>query len=177
MPEDSWSPLADKVAGQVQDFLDGVTALASGEGEGEVVPLLLLEVSQILLAGARLGATTDVIPPGNWEPSVGGDPDLDALRSGLAERLGSCDEYGEIFDPYGDSKVTAFRLSDDLAAIAADLVHGLQHYRAERPLEALWWWQYSYLNHWGTQAGAALRALHSVVAHVRLDVGEESTPA
>jgi hypothetical protein len=64
------------------------------------------------------------------------------------------------------------RLSDDLADIAADLVHGLQHYRAGRSIEALWWWQFSYLSSWGNHAGAALRALHSVVAHVRLDVAE-----
>jgi hypothetical protein len=175
--EDGWSPLADKVAGQVQDFLDGVTALAGGEGGDQLVPLLLLEVSQILLAGARLGASKDIIPPGNWEPSVADDPDLDSLRSGLAERLSDVEEYSEVFDPYADTRPTAFRLSDDLAAVAADLVHGVQHYRAGRSLEALWWWQYSYLNHWGTHGGAALRALHSVVAHVLLDVSEETTPA
>jgi hypothetical protein len=29
------------------------------------------------------------------------------------------------------------------------------------------------VNHWGTHASAAMRALHSVVAHARLDVAEE----
>ena len=43
----------------------------------------------------------------------------------------------------------------------------------DRAAEALWWWQYSYVNHWGTHGGAALRALHSVVAHARLDVDDE----
>ena len=140
------------------------------------MPLLLLEVSQILLAGAQLGASQDVIPPGNWEPDVGADPDLDQLRAGLAARLSDCDEYGELFDPYADTRPTAFRLSDDLAAVAADLIHGLQHYEAGRSLEALWWWQYSYVNHWGTHGGAALRALHAIVAHALLDVAEEATP-
>ena len=64
----------------------------------------------------------------------------------------------------------------DLAAVAADLIHGLQHYEAGRSLEALWWWQYSYVNHWGTHGGAALRALHAIVAHALLDVAEEATP-
>ena len=72
---------------QARDFLDGVSALATGEGGDETVPLLLLEVSQILLAGAQLGASKDVILPGNWEPDVGADPDLDELRTGLAARL------------------------------------------------------------------------------------------
>jgi hypothetical protein len=172
VPGEGWHPLADRIAGNFRDFLDGIAALARGEGGEETVPLLLLEVSQVLLAGAQLGASKDVILPGNWEPEVGADPDLDALRGGLARGLRPCDEYGEVFDPYGDTKATSFRLSDDLAAIAADLVHGLKHYEAGRSLEAMWWWQYSYFNHWGTHGGAALRALHSVVAHARLDVSE-----
>jgi hypothetical protein len=175
-PGEGWQPLANRVAGQARDFVDGVGALATGEGGDEMVPLLLLEMSQILLAGAQLGASKDVIPPGNWEPDVGADPDMDVLRTGLARRLAACDEYGELFDPYADSRPTRFRLSDDLATVAADLIHGLQHYEAGRPLEALWWWQYSYLNHWGTHGGAALRALHAIVAHALLDVAEEVTP-
>ena len=169
---DGWNPLADRISGNVQDFLDGIAALGRGEGGEETVPLLLLEVSQVLLAGAQLGASKDVILPGNWEPEVGADPDLDELRSGLARGLRPCDEYAELFDPYADTKATSFRLSDDLAAVAADLVHGLKHYQAGRSLEAMWWWQYSYFNHWGTHGGAALRALHAVVAHARLDVSE-----
>ncbi len=65
---EGWSPLADRIALQAQDFVDGVTALATGQGGDQLVPLLLLEVSQIMLAGAQLGASKDVIPPGNWEP-------------------------------------------------------------------------------------------------------------
>jgi len=174
---EDWRPLADRIARHARDFLDGVTALASGQGKDETVPLLLLEVAQILLAGAQLGASQDVILPGNWEPDVGADPDLDALRTGLATMLSDFDEYAELFDPYQDTKATRFRLSDDLAAVAADLIHGLRHYQAGRPLEALWWWQYSYVNHWGTHGSAALRALHAVLAHAMLDVSEESSLA
>ena len=170
---DDWRPLADRIARQAREFLDGVTALANGEGKDETVPLLLLEVAQIMLAGAQLGASRDIILPGNWEPDVGADPDLDALRTGLAGGLEDVDEYAELFDPYQDTTATQFRLSDDLAAVAADLIHGLKHYEADRAAEALWWWQYSYVNHWGTHGGAALRALHAVVAHARLDVADE----
>ena len=169
-----WRPLADQIAANVKNFVDGVEALARSGGD-ETVPLLLLEVSQILLAGAQLGASRDVILPGNWEPEVGADPDLDALRVGLATRLSAVDEYAEVFDPYADTSCLPFRISDDIAAVAADLIHGLKHYQVGRSLEALWWWQYSYFNHWGTHGGAALRALHAVVAHASLDVAEEST--
>jgi hypothetical protein len=170
---DDWRPTADRIAQHAQNFLIGVTALAAGEGKDETVPLLLLEVAQILLAGAQLGASKDIILPGNWEPDVGADPDLDALRTGLAAQLRDCDEYAELFDPYEDTRASQFRLSDDLATVAADLIHGLKHYQAGSTDEALWWWQYSYVNHWGTHASAAMRALHSVVAHARLDVAEE----
>ncbi len=170
-----WRPLADQVAQHARDFLDGLAAVARGESAEETVPLLLLVTAQMMLAGAQLGASKDVILPGNWEPDVGADPemDLDVLRTGLATRLAGCDDYAEIFDPYGDTHAAAFRLSDDLAAVAADLVHGLKHHEAGRIAEALWWWQYAYVNHWGTHGGAAIRALHSIVAHARLDVAEE----
>lgn len=167
---DDWTALAGTVADHVEDFLSGLERLARGEGGDETIPMLLLEVSQILLAGARLGASSDVVLSYNWEPDVGPDPDLDAVRGQLAKRLAPVDEYVEVFDPYSDSETTAYRLSDDLASVAMDLVHGMRHYQAGRPTEAMWWWQFSYFNHWGNHAGAALRALHAVVAHARLDV-------
>ena len=45
------------------------------------------------------------------------------------------------------------------AIIVAALDHGLKHYDKGRPVEALWWWQFSYLATWGPAASAALRAL------------------
>ena len=75
-PGEDWRPLANQIARNAQDYLDGMAALAGGEGGEETVPLMLLEVAQIMLAGAKLGASKDVILPGNWEPDVGADPDL-----------------------------------------------------------------------------------------------------
>lgn len=80
------------------------------------------------------------------------------------------DVYSEVFDPYEPRKAPVpCRISDDLADIVADLRHGMAHYRAGRTTEALWWWQFSYFSNWGSTASAALRALQSLVAHVRLD--------
>ncbi|WP_283139455.1 DUF5063 domain-containing protein [Rhizohabitans arisaemae] len=170
-----WSALADRVAVHTQNYLDGLAALARGEGGDMIFPLLLLEVAQVSLAGAQLGASEDIILQGNWEPEMSEDPDLDGIRTTLAARLGAVDDYAEVFDPYKDTLVTPYRLSDDLTAVAADLVHGLRHYKAGRPLEALWWWQYSYFNTWGNHVGAAMRSLQALVAHARLDVVEERT--
>ena len=66
------------------------------------------------------------------------------------------------------------RLSDDLASIAIDLENGLRHFRAGDVDEALWWWQFSYVNTWGNLAGAALNALLTVVAHDRFDADFEA---
>ena len=91
-------------------------------------------------------------------------------------QLEPIDAYAEVFDPYSDDPPLPYRLSDDLADMANDLVRGLRHYDAGRGREALWWWQFTYLNSWGGSAGAALRALQSVVAHVRLDAAQEDVP-
>jgi hypothetical protein len=167
---DGLQEFAADIADQVQSFVLAITEVAKAESPDQAVSLLLLEVSQLLLAGGRLGAIVDVVPEDRFEPDAGHDPDVESLRERLAELLEPIDVYTEIFDPYDSaSEPEMFRLSDDLAAIVGDLIHGVAHYRDGRWAEALWWWQFSYLSHWGTQAGATLRALHAVVAHVRLD--------
>jgi hypothetical protein len=164
-----------EVADQIESFLIALGAVARGDFPGGTLSLLLLEVSQLLLAGGRLGAVVDVVPSDRFEPDAGRDPDPDGLRERLTTQLGPVDEYVEVFDPYvRDGEIVVSRLSDDLSDVAADLVHGLAHFKAGRTSEALWWWQYSYLANWGSTASSALRALHSAVAHTRLDVDTSS---
>src|SRR3954462_15772909 len=158
------------VAAQIESFLIALGAVARGDFPGGTLSILLLEVSQLLLAGGRLGAVVAVVPKERFEPDVGIDPDADGLRERLADLLGPADEYYEVFDPYvRDGEIVPSQLSDDLADVAADLYHGLAHFKSGRANEALWWWQYSYLANWGSTASSALRALHSAVAHTRLD--------
>jgi len=162
--------LAQGVADQVASFLLAVRAIARSGDPGTAIPLLLLEVSQLLLAGARLGVMTDLVPSEQYEPEPGPDPDLDRIREALAVLLGPADEYVEVFDPYADPpELVPGRISDDVAAIAERLAHGLAHHRGGRVDEALWWWQFSYVSSWGSEASGVLRALQSVVAHDRLD--------
>ena len=159
---------AQEIADAVESFLVALQAMSREEEAGSVVPFLLVEVSQVLLAGARLGAQQDFAPSLEYQPDVGPDPDLDAMRLRLARLLDSVDTYTYNFDPYAPDIVTGL-LSDDLTSIATDLANGLRHFRAGDLAEALWWWQYSYVASWGDNASAALRALQSVVAHDRLD--------
>ncbi|MCW2782859.1 MAG: hypothetical protein JWR35_3308 [Marmoricola sp.] len=159
---------AQQIADAAESFLVALQAISQEEAAGSVIPLLLLETSQILLAGARLGAQTDFTPEQEYQPDVGPDPDLDKMRLRLARLLDSVDTYSYNFDPYDPELVTA-QLSDDLTAIAMDIANGLRHFRDGNTDEALWWWQFSYVASWGNNASAVLRALQSIVAHDRLD--------
>ena len=134
--------------------------MARGEApDSEAISLLLLVVSQVLLAGGRLGVQQDFQPQEEYEPDPGPDPDLDEMRLRLAVLLEGVDAYTEVFDPYVDPPETVSSLiSDDLTSIAAALAHGLRHYSAGRVAEALWWWQFSYVATWGAEASAVLRA-------------------
>jgi len=165
--DDDLVTLADGLADASARFVQATEAVAAGIGEDRAIAILLLEVSDVLAMGARLGAIDDVVPEGRFEPDAGVEPDVDRLRAGLAERLAPIDAYVEVFDPYTSPELVSGRLSDDLAAIVSDLLHGLAHHTAGRRLEALWWWQTTYLNSWGDSGSAALRALRSLVSHVR----------
>lgn len=166
--------LAEETATDAQDYLDAVTEVAAGSAPDTAIPVLLLAVSQTLLAGARLGAITDVVPSERFEPDSGPDPDVDPVRTGLANLFEGLDEYADVVDPLTSGEVVRGRLTDDLADIAADLSHGLRHYRTGRIDEALWWWQFSYLSTWGVRATSALRVLQSMLGHLRLDVDSET---
>ncbi|MGW6743671.1 DUF5063 domain-containing protein [Streptomyces sp. NPDC055025] len=161
---------AVQIADQIESFIVAVTEVAKGDEPDSAVPFLLLEFSQLMLAGGRLGAHEDILPEERYEPDLGPEPDVDELRERFAVILEPIDVYSEVFDPYEPRKApVAARISDDIAGVITDLRHGMAHYRAGRTTEALWWWQFSYFSNWGSTASATLRALQSLVAHVRLD--------
>src|SRR3546814_2085681 len=95
------------------------------------------------------------------------------MRLRLARMLDGVDIYAEVFDTYGEPEIVTSMLSDDLTSIATALAHGLRHHKAGRVDEALWWWQFSYVSSWGSEASGVLRALQSIVTHDRLDADFE----
>lgn len=165
--------LADSVAEEAERFLSTVTEVAAGANPEVAIPLLLLAVSDVLGAGARLGAMVDVVPVERFEPDIGPDTDLDPLRAALENLLDGIDSYLEVADPLVDGELVASSLSGDLLLISGALSQGLRHHEAGQVVEALWWWQFSYLSNWGERASSALRVLQSVLAHLRLDVDDE----
>jgi hypothetical protein len=166
--DSEFEDFGQQIADACEAFLLGLQAIASEDDGGAAVPLLLLEVSQLLLAGARLGAQQDFEPQSQYQPDVGPDPDLDRMRMRLAAKLGELDTYAHNIEPYDPDTVPSL-ISDDLTLIATDIANGLRHFRAGNVEEALWWWQFSYLASWGNNACGVLSALHSIVAHSRLD--------
>jgi hypothetical protein len=166
--------LADETATDAQAYLDVVTEVAAGSAPDTAIPVLLLALSQTLIAGARLGAINDVVPSERFEPDAGPDPDVDPVRAGLANLFEGLDEYADVVDPLTDGSVVRGSLSDDLADVATELAHGLRHYRAGRVDEALWWWQFSYVSTWGLRATSALRVLQSLLSHLRNDADPDT---
>ena len=165
--------VADSLAGESHRFLTTITEVAAGSNPEVAIPLLLLAVSDVLAAGARLGAMIDVVPPERFEPDIGPDADLDPLRAALENVLDGIDDFVEVEDPLLGADIVPSTVSGDLVLIASALNQGLQHHRAGQALEALWWWQYSYLSSWGDRASAVLRVLQAILSHLRLDVDDE----
>lgn len=166
--------LAGAMAAESERFLDTATEVAAGNHPDAAISLLLLALADLSAAGARLGAVVDVVPPQRFEPDDGEEPDADPLRLGLANAFDGLDEYREVPDPLVDNVSVSGSLSADVAEVALALRRGLQHHRAGNVLEALWWWQFSYLSAWGERAASATRVLLSLIAHLRLDVDDET---
>ena len=165
--------IARSVAEEARSYLSTVTEVAAGTNPEATLPLVLLAVSDILAAGARLGATTDVVPSERFEPDLGPDPDVDPLRANLANVFEGIDDYVEVVDPLLGEQVERATVSGDLVAIAGALAQGLRHYETGAVLEALWWWQFSYLSDWGERASSVLRTVQTMLAHLRLDVEDD----
>lgn len=165
--------VAEAMSAEARRFATTVTEVAAGSNPEVAIPLLLLAVSDLLSTGARLGAIVDVVPPDRFEPDVGPDPDLDPLRAALENLFEGIDEYSEVDDPVVDGEVVTSSVSGDLVLITGALAQGQRHHDAGQVLEALWWWQFSYLSNWGERASSVLRVLQTILAHLRLDVDDD----
>jgi hypothetical protein len=166
--------LGEDSAREARAYLGAVSEVASGASPDTAIPVLLLAVSQVLVAGARLGAITDVVPDERFEADPGFDVDVDPVRQGLVNLFNGLDDYVHVVDPLVSAEVATGSLSNDLAEVAAALTHGLQHFESGRVSEALWWWQFSYLSSWGDSASRALRVLQAVLGHIRLDADADA---
>lgn len=167
-----WAALAAETAADARTYLATIRDVAAGVAPDASLPMLLLALSQVLVAGARLGAVQDVVPEERFEPDTP-DTEFAPLQESLANLFEGLDEYADVVDPLTTPELGVGSVSNDLVEVAAALAHGLRHHEAGRPLEALWWWQFSYLSHWGERATSALRVVQTMLAHVRLDADAE----
>ena len=120
---------AQQIADQVESFLIAVRAIARGEATGgEAISMLLLVVSQVLLAGGRLGVQADFQPADEYEPDPGPDPDLDAMRHRLGVLFEDFDAFTVVFDPYDPvPQLVPELLSDELVGNRERLGRWLGH--------------------------------------------------
>ncbi|MGB8381038.1 MAG: DUF5063 domain-containing protein [Dermatophilaceae bacterium] len=165
--------LAADSALQARTYLNAVSEVASGSSPEIAIPILLLATSQLLVMGSRLGAIQDVVLDERFEADPGPDPDVEPLRDNIANLFEGLDDYADVVDPVTQADLTKGSLSADIAEISLALLHGLSHFDAGRRVEALWWWQFSYLSAWGERAAASLRVLQSILGHLRLDADED----
>jgi hypothetical protein len=172
MSDDLWM-LGEESARDARAYLATMTEVASGTAPNAAIPMTLLALSQVLVMGARLGAIQDIVPAERFEADTV-DPELDPLRTGVANLFEGLDEYADLVDPVTSTELATGSLSNDVAVVASALAHGLQHFDAGRVSEALWWWQFSYLSDWGERAASALRVLQSLLGHIRLDADVET---
>ena len=128
---DDLSGLADLTAAEASAFLTSVTEVASGSSPDTALPILTLALSQVLVAGSRLGAIQDVVPEERFEPDAA-DDDADPLRTGLANVFAGIDDYVYVIDPITSSERADGSITNDLVDVAVALTHGLKHY-ASRP--------------------------------------------
>lgn len=174
-PDDARIGLADEIAADAASFVAAVESVAAGANPSAAVSVLILALSGLLSAGAKLGAQEDIAAAGSQPEdgparaaALGDGQSTGELRTALAEQFGGVDQYWEAIDPYLGQEVASARLSEDLSSIAGDLLQGLALYSQDRYEDALAWWQYSYLARWGPTASACLRAVQSLIAMVRL---------
>ena len=165
--------LAGLTASEARHFIAAITEIASGSAPDAALPLALLATADILTTGARLGAIQDIVLDERYEPDDGDDTDLAALRAALANVFEGLDEYADLVDPVTSTELTTGSLATDFSVIVGALDHGLKHFARGNQVEALWWWQFSYLSDWGERAAMALRVLHGLLAHVRLDADDD----
>ena len=165
--------LAAESAVEARAYLTTVTEVAAGSSPDIAIPMLLLATAQLLLMGSRLGAIQDVVLVERFEADPGPDADIEPVRDSLANLFEGLDDYADVVDPVTQAELTKGSLSNDVTEICLALAHGLSHYDAHREVEALWWWQFSYLSTWGERAAASLRVLQSIIGHLRLDADDD----
>ena len=175
--DDDLLALAHTAARAGTAFIDTLAEVAAGSNPEASISLLLLATSDLAAVGARLGAIVDVVPRYRFEPDEGPEADLEPIRTSLANLFAGMDEYTEVADPLVSSETATASLANDLADVGIALATGLSHYQAGHVSEGLWWWQFSYLSHWGERALAASRVLLTVISHLRLDVDDDTALA
>jgi hypothetical protein len=113
MSDDLWM-LGEESARDARAYLATMTEVASGTAPNAAIPMTLLALSQVLVMGARLGAIQDIVPAERFEADTV-EPELDPLRTGMANLFEGLDEYADLVDPVTSTELATGSLSNDVA--------------------------------------------------------------
>jgi hypothetical protein len=113
------------------------------------------------------------------DPDRGSSEELRSIFASLSAKLGSREQYREVYDPYDppEEKEVIGSLADDLVDIYSDLQAGLRKWGRGDSGEALWEWRFGLEIHWGRHLVGALRALHALAASYETDWPDPSSAA
>ena len=135
--------------------------------ERMTVPVFLAELNRNLPHLYGAGVRLPEVEKEDFEPT----PPFDhhkvwqPLYKFLQDKLGSEEQYWEVFDPTEKEEAIPHSLADDIADIYCDLKRGFAVLEARGPLvNAVWEWQFGFWSHWGQHAVSALRAIHHIRA-------------
>ena len=144
---------AQSIADSFASFLLALREIAREGDAGRAISLLLLEISQISLTGARLGAQRDFEPrervPARRRPRVRPRRDAAAARrrcSTTSTPTATCSTPTCPRWSRASSPTTSPASPPTSRPACATTAQGDVD-------EALWWWQFSYVSSWGNLAG------------------------
>ena len=151
---DDLEDFAPQIADQVESFLLALREIAAAEDPDDAISLLLLEVSQLLLAGGRLGAHRRLRARRAVRARRRARPRPRRAAARAGQRCSEpIDELHRGLRPLRRPAGARHRRGSPTTSpsIAATSLHGLRHYRGRPVGEALWWWQFSYVSTWGNR--------------------------
>jgi hypothetical protein len=81
--------------------------------------------------------------------------------------LGRFRAYWYVPDPFEEHQPVLGTLVDDLAGVYWDIKDGLAFYNLmpdSNIEDAIWYWRFTFMNHWGLHLVDALRAIHRIIS-------------
>ena len=147
---------AERFCSLIERFAD-LSAYELARHSGDLLPLLY-----------RLGLLLPDLTPNNAvtiKGSVPSDKRAEICRE-VGAKFGKLNFYREVFDAYEnqEDEPVIGTIGDDISDIYSELKDGLAIYPPS-PLEAVWYWKFGFINHWGHHLVSVLKPIHHLFSN------------